>query len=484
MSNTRKNKSVFNALLYPNLISFGIIICIMGTMYLYSKEQYDRSIKTIAFAHGLGDYTLEMFTSLKQNINTNNPLHRNDFDVLKEQTEKEFKKIKLYINTKWKKNKIAKEVIVSIDSYLKVINSIDPDKISEKELNEIENSFFQFINYSNYFTKYAEDLSEKLLWFNLSIMLFLILINYLVTRTLAKKVAVPLERLQELSKNFSLTKKEANILLDSDIEEIVSLEKNLVEMTSRIQEQNQEISKQKTNHIIANIAEGLAHTINNPLAIIELSSTVIKRKSEQLSKEQVQKQAQTIIDNVKIIGSTTKRMIQLITDVKQNELKTFKFEKCLVFIQTMVINKLLANNISLKTKESDTNISLKWVEVDLNSLNFVIFRILIRLFRKCILDGEKEIFFYIQKSLTTTTINFVTNRILPFPWNESTNQIHQEDIHELESSVEKLEKLGGALQFFINDQEGLTIQLSFPNLDASDDNEVANDVGDISKNVH
>jgi PAS domain S-box-containing protein len=162
---------------------------------------------------------------------------------------------------------------------------------------------------------------------------------------------------QQDSNNFSM------ILSFSDItEQVLSMKK--------IQEQQDKIIETSRSDLIAQMAGGIAHEINNPLTIISSSMELLDMKAKQQEKLDttvVQKSTSKVIDTVNRIGKIVNGMLALSRKTKVNY-ENIEVGKPISMAVDLARNLLEKNNVKLILKEENFDQKIECYHIQISQV--------------------------------------------------------------------------------------------------------------------
>ncbi len=152
---------------------------------------------------------------------------------------------------------------------------------------------------------------------------FLLIWFFLFLGKRLKQAMEPLTVITRFSKSFSLNEDDLEIEINKDFYEYKILTQALSEMHRRILHENRIVSNNVANDSVGNIAENIAHTVNNSLALIITSLKLFIKRYKKGGVDDVQLAVTEILSQTEDLARTTKEIKNIIHDDGKDENRLF-----------------------------------------------------------------------------------------------------------------------------------------------------------------
>lgn len=342
-------KTLYLRILVPYLfIIFSVLI-----VFFYFQNQINRSDKLILDAHSLAD------VAYQQQVLAEKVLLLTDIDK-KLEILGQFEFNKSYIDKEMKDFKEDFEVMISsdvdsifahLDKQVAFLSSFVEDIKNRKEVEEkllLENSediYLNVLKLSGVVIKEKNNISNSLLIVNLSVLFFFSVVAFFLTSKMVNTVLASFNYVSTFAKKFGIHKGETLDIVSPEYFEIEELQSAIISMKERVLLQARVAQQENTSKTIGELAENLAHLINNPLSIIASSARILQKKVKENTL--VQEEAESIVECVNRITQTSLSMKKLINSESKDMVSYFNVLNVKYGIELFFLNKFLENNIKL-----------------------------------------------------------------------------------------------------------------------------------------
>ncbi len=349
-------RTITTTLTVVNLITILIVAILFFGMYGFVSYNMNKIDIAITYLHNYSDYTQESKTILHRDYKLKDS---EDLKIISKQFLENYNKTKNLIleiiPTKEIEISLAAKPVLEIYSSYK--GGVDEEVIA----NDLESSFLSFLKLSKNITEYKDDMLRFSLYMSLAILFFVLIGVFFILRSILMTITKPLDLLTKEAESLSLSDKHTKISLDNSFYEYEVLTGAFKVMSERMQVQNR-IEKQESGTSKAGeLAENLAHTINNPLAIIGTSAKIINRLSKKSDAKVIENESAEILNSVTRITDTTHQIKSLIFSSDKVEETEFKISNIISAINLLYFSRLFNNDISLKI-EADEEAYIKGKE--------------------------------------------------------------------------------------------------------------------------
>jgi C4-dicarboxylate-specific signal transduction histidine kinase len=239
------------------------------------------------------------------------------------------------------------EIKNAISPMQNILKSFKENKETADISEQLEESFLTFIIINKELLVHKKKMLDFSLYVSLGILLSLLIIIFFVMRKILLRITMPLEILTNEANSLSLSTKGSQITLNNSFYEYEVLTGTFQLMSERLLVQNKITSNESGANKAGELAENLAHTINNPLAIIGTSAKLIERMALKVSAENIIAEAKEIMANVTRITDTSHQIKTLIYSSDKVEYTKFQIRNIVSALNLLHFSRLFNNDIEL-----------------------------------------------------------------------------------------------------------------------------------------
>lgn len=178
------------------------------------------------------------------------------------------------------------------------------------------------------------------------ILLILLILGVLVKRI--KSIIYPLKEITHLSENLTIAadgNNEISFKKNYGYYEYQVLMRSLEDMHRRIHYENRMKAHESASESVGHFAENLAHSINNPLAIIATSIKMLNKFAKKSDNQLILSETNQVLDEIQRITDITHKMKSLINSSSKSEAENFKAFNLITTINLLFFNRLFEKNI-------------------------------------------------------------------------------------------------------------------------------------------
>jgi len=352
MSKTNK-KTIFKSILKLNIIASILVFIAVISLNVFLVSMISRFEKMSTDLHNYADLSQYAITLLS---NTNKKAVQLELKELTMQVKE--------LNDRTKDNYISvldENVYLrfnsSINSFQYLLQYLD-DEINQKEaIAQIEHGYIGFLITTNRFSIYkAEMINVNMIILICSLIAIFILTIYYLRRRIGV-ILNPLSELTTIAKSLTISSNQISFEKDYNYIEYDILFTNMKEMHRRIVYESKMRSHDSATGLLSDFTENIAHSINNPLAIIATSVKILQKKAIKSEDEFSLNETDSILDEIERITETTHKMKRLIKSNQDEEDQLFKVNNLFTLVNLLYFNKIFEKGVKFKNN-LDLNISI------------------------------------------------------------------------------------------------------------------------------
>lgn len=349
------SKSLKKTLYIRIILPYVFIIFTFLFIFTYFQDKVNKSDILIQDVHGLADVAnQQQFYAEKILLLTDS---KKRLDILKE-----FEYNKNYLDHELVEFKKKFFDLSDADSdlaqvffdlqedinYLKVfIEELKENKIidSDNLLENSENIYLGILKVSGVLLRHKQKINKISFTSNVLILLFFLFLAFYLTAKIVADVSQTFSYITQFSKKFGIHQADHLMLPPPKYTEVIELQSTILAMKERVLLQARIAQQENTSKTIGELAENLAHLINNPLSIIASSARILQKKVK--DNTLVQEEADSIVECVARITQTSLSMKKLINSESKDMVSYFNVLNIKYGIELFFLNKFLENNIKL-----------------------------------------------------------------------------------------------------------------------------------------
>lgn len=337
--------SLLKSILFNIFGVFGTLLVIFGAT-IFALNRYDFVLLNLHNYADHAQYALTMGISMRENgvslkedeqkindfIDNMNDLVANNRSVFKGVMSS--KDYSYYENSVNEMNKQLKECLITEDL--------------ELNIEAIENQYINFLRLSGSLTRERESFLNYAMVVAIILNLFFIFIFIMSAKNRLRKLVDPLKKITDSAREYGIGKS-FDVLKESyDFVEYEILSSTLVELDKKIKYQSRIQNQNSASTSISELTQSITHTINNPLAIIESSSRVIKKMIQKEKYGMINDEVENINNAVKRITTITHKMKNMIYAQEKEDNTKFEFENIETQVNMIYFNKMFEKGIKFE----------------------------------------------------------------------------------------------------------------------------------------
>ena len=233
---------------------------------------------------------------------------------------------------------------------LNLNDNLQKSEDNNELLDRLEVAYINILKFSSKHQQIIDEffLSRMKIFISVIVMLIILVLYFLNNKI--REIIRPLREITKLSEKLSISNEEKGIDDVSfsnqyEFKEYQVLATSLQEMHQRIHFENRMNSHESASSSISSFAENLAHSINNPLAIIATSVKIINKKAKKDKQEYIESESHEILNEITRITDITHQMKSLIHTKTKMEAENFKAYNIITSINLLFLNKLFEKQI-------------------------------------------------------------------------------------------------------------------------------------------
>lgn len=347
-------RKILPELLKVNALCFVVIFVSFIVLILFLAINLRRYQDISYYVHDYADLTQYKTTQvLKMLSSTNNEL---------ESIHTSLEKFSIDLNTRVQNryssflSVYSKEELEDLSNYLKFLSEANlgqSDEELKNVMSKLEDSYVYILRFSNLHKERMESAFVKSLFIAVSVLILFIGFVLFVLKRKITEIIEPLKDLTAVAEKLSISDEKLNLNLNYDYYEYKVLALSFRDMFQRINYENRVSSTETASTSVSHFVENIAHAVNNPLATVATSLTLVKKYAEKQDIEYVLNEAEMSLGQISRITMITHKMKSLINTSSKKESKEFEFNNIVTFIDLLYFNRFFEKNIKFTFPRED-----------------------------------------------------------------------------------------------------------------------------------
>lgn len=336
-------KSITKDLIKVNILSLTIILFTFITLEITSNITIQRYEKLTYFLHNFADIAQTKITELyKYKYEKNKNLTLENLSNL----NINLLKLKNDLFTNYKdllSNKHKDYLKKNLDVLMNLNINNDTNLI-----NDTENAYISILILADKIENKKSKFYERgTIFFSIVLLIIFLITIFILTRKI-KTLTLPLIQIRDNAKKLSISNESIFIETDYGHQEFSDLANTFKEMHQRVLYENRISSNKSATEFVSYLSENLAHTINNPLAVIATTVKIIKKKAIKNDDKFIISEMDAITNELERITETTHKMKRLIHTSSREESDFFDPSNISTNINLLFFNKFFEKNINFQ----------------------------------------------------------------------------------------------------------------------------------------